>query len=384
LTTAATQTATFTALGQLDSLNHFGFYPTPGMRDLEVSVISLVPAKLGHIAGYLVTYKNVGTDTVSTGTLTVSYPASFNYYTAYPTPNSSATNSKTWNITNLLPSETGAVEIFYNIPTSAVQGTQFVMPVTVTSPVTDQTPANNSLNYTIVAVSSFDPNSKEVSPSEVNASYIDNDGWFNYTIHFQNTGNDTAFNILVRDTLSNKLDMGTFELLGSSYPVSVSMKNGRILEFLFQNINLPDSNVNALKSYDAVSFRVKANKPSPTTGVINNYAAIYFDYNLPVNTNNGQIKIMTTGVGNVSETDAKWLLYPNPANEVVNFVLTANKIADYQLQITDLSGRIVAHYSVETGNTLQIPTAQFSSGVYLALLSCNGINAGVQKLIIAK
>ena len=384
LTTNSTQSASFTSLGQIDSLNHFGFYPTLGIRDLVVSVISLVSAKPGHIAGYLVTYKNVGTDTVTTGTLSVSYPSSLNFFTSYPATSSSGTNTLTWNIGTLLPGASGAVQVYYTIPTNAVQGTVFVLPIAITSPGVDQTPSNNSLNYNIVTVSSFDPNSKEVSPSQINQAYVNNGGWFNYTIHFQNTGNDTAFNVLLRDTLSNMLNMGTFEVVGSSHPVSVSMKNGRVIEFLFQNINLPDSNVNSLKSHGVVSFRIKANTPSPITGVINNFAAIYFDYNAPVVTNNAPIKIMTTGVGNVDETEANWMLYPNPANDEVNFVLTSTDYSDYQLQITDLSGRIIGNYTVTSGKTLAITTSQFVSGIYLAHLSKNGINAGVQKLIIVR
>lgn len=384
LTTAATQTANFTSLGQVDTLNDFGIYPTPGIRDLQLHITSIVPAKPGHIAGYLISYKNVGTDTVTTGTLTVSYPSSLSFFTSYPLSSSSGTNNLTWSTGVLLPGETGAVQVYFTIPTSAVQGTVFIMPASITSPAIEQTPANNSINYHIVTVSSFDPNSKEVTPANVSAAYINNGGWFEYTIHFQNTGTDTAFNILIQDTLSSLLNMGTFELLNSTHPVTVSMKNGRIVEFLFQNVNLPDSNVNELKSHGAISFRIKANTPSPLTGSINNYAAIYFDYNAPVLTNNAKVKIGTSGIVNNNVLDHPMSVYPNPAKDEVNVFIPATIATDYNLLLTDLCGRVLTTYTIESGKTTSISISNLVSGLYFLQLNNNGVIEAVEKLMIVK
>jgi uncharacterized repeat protein (TIGR01451 family) len=67
--------------------------------------------------------------------------------------------------------------------------------------------------------------------------------WIDYLIRFQNTGNDTAINVVVTDTLDTKLEPSSFEMIGSSHP-PISQRKGRNLSFEFYNIMLPDSNVN--------------------------------------------------------------------------------------------------------------------------------------------
>ncbi|MCB0663705.1 MAG: hypothetical protein KDC24_13245, partial [Saprospiraceae bacterium] len=53
---------------------------------------------------------------------------------------------------------------------------------------------------------SYDPNDKEAFPKGVCAShFIDNDTEIEYKIRFQNVGNDTAFKVVIKDTLSQYL-----------------------------------------------------------------------------------------------------------------------------------------------------------------------------------
>jgi hypothetical protein len=59
-----------------------------------------------------------------------------------------------------------------------------------------------------------------------------------YTIRFQNTGNDNAERVRVVDRLDQGLDVHSFELIGSSHPMNYSIRDG-VIEFVFDNINLP-------------------------------------------------------------------------------------------------------------------------------------------------
>jgi len=65
-----------------------------------------------------------------------------------------------------------------------------------------------------------------------------------YKIRFQNTGTDTAFNIVVLDTLSDLLDVSTFVPLVSSHPYALEIVDSNVLKYSFENIMLPDSNIN--------------------------------------------------------------------------------------------------------------------------------------------
>ncbi|MBL0133095.1 MAG: hypothetical protein IPP79_03315 [Chitinophagaceae bacterium] len=106
-----------------------------------------------------------------------------------------------------------------------------------------------------------------------------------YTIRFQNTGNDTAFRVVLRDQLSIRLKPESFELVGSSHPCKVKIENGKDVSWTFENINLPDSSRNEAASHGYVSFRIRPVSGLNVLDTIRNFAAIYFDYNEPVITN---------------------------------------------------------------------------------------------------
>lgn len=77
----------------------------------------------------------------------------------------------------------------------------------------------------------YDPNDKMVSPEGFDVPhYTLKTDTLLYTIRFQNTGNDTAFVVKIRDTLSTHLDYSTFRFIGSSHPVNILRQpNGAML-----------------------------------------------------------------------------------------------------------------------------------------------------------
>ncbi|MGO8056416.1 DUF7619 domain-containing protein, partial [Rhizobium leguminosarum] len=78
-------------------------------------------------------------------------------------------------------------------------------------PVTnDETPLNNSSLLNQLVTGSFDPNDKVESNMGIfSPQQLANKEDLLYTIRFQNTGNDTAFNVVVRDTLDSRIDFTT-------------------------------------------------------------------------------------------------------------------------------------------------------------------------------
>ena len=105
---------------------------------------------------------------------------------------------------------------------------------------------------------SYDPNDKtenlagKISQREVSAnSYI------NYLIRFQNTGTDTAFNVTVRDTLDDKLDWNSLQMVAASHPYQLDIKSQNQLTWSFNNILLVDSFRNEPASHGFIAYRVK-------------------------------------------------------------------------------------------------------------------------------
>lgn len=136
-------------------------------------------------------------------------------------------------------------------------------------------------------IGSFDPNDKTVLPKGIGEGHhISETAELEYRIRFQNTGNDTAFQVIVMDTIdTNHLDLSSLHLGVSSHPYSFEVKNGNVLVFLFENILLPDSTTNEQESHGFFKFKIAQHPDNPIGNLIENEVAIYFDYNQPVITN---------------------------------------------------------------------------------------------------
>lgn len=140
--------------------------------------------------------------------------------------------------------------------------------------------------YCGTVTGSYDPNDKTGFPLGVTDMHlIAPDGVLDYVIRFQNTGNDTAFTVVIRDTLDTDLDIFTVQSGVSSHDYSFQMYGPRVLEWTFNNIMLPDSTTDEPGSNGFVCFTVRQVSGLPNGTEINNTADIYFDYNEPIITN---------------------------------------------------------------------------------------------------
>jgi uncharacterized repeat protein (TIGR01451 family) len=175
-------------------------------------------------------------------------------------------------------------------------------------------------------ITSCDPNDKTGYPLGYgDKHYIDQNQDIDYTIRFQNTGNDTAFKVVIRDTIDTRyLDLGSIEFGVSSHQYEPTLYDKNIVQFTFDNILLVDSFKNEPASNGYVKFRIKQKKDVALGTKINNSAAIYFDYNAPVITNMAQHTVgkpilLTTKIGEISASDVAVTLSPNPFNEQTVF-----------------------------------------------------------------
>ncbi|MFK8102102.1 MAG: T9SS type A sorting domain-containing protein [Saprospiraceae bacterium] len=135
-------------------------------------------------------------------------------------------------------------------------------------------------------IGAFDPNDKQGFPKGYGPDhYIEVNQDLEYFIRFQNTGTDTAFKVVVIDTISPFLDLTGFQTGASSHPYELDISGTGVLTFTFDNIMLPDSNVNLLASNGFIKFKIPQQLDNPIGTEINNSAAIYFDFNKPIITN---------------------------------------------------------------------------------------------------
>lgn len=98
-------------------------------------------------------------------------------------------------------------------------------------------------------------------------------------INFQNTGNTTAYQVLVFDSIDSSLNLNSLRVIGSSHHLISEVLPGNILIFRFDSIMLPDSSANEPASYGYIIFEIAADSGLSDGTLIKNSAFILFDYN---------------------------------------------------------------------------------------------------------
>jgi uncharacterized repeat protein (TIGR01451 family) len=228
---------------------------------------------------------------------------------------------------------------------------------------------------------SYDPNDKQAFPRGfTNQNIIPPNTELEYLVRFQNTGTDTAFTVYVIDTLDQNLNVESLELGASSHPYQISLqttKSGKtFIRWQFDNILLPDSNTNELRSHGFVQYRISPKSGLAPGSKVRNHAEIYFDFNPPVITNqtlttfdnvtytdpslNNNVSVLVpTGVP--ASVRKRMRLYPNP--------VTASQLKIHfeetgRLTLFDAQGKEVWQ-SVSLQGDQTIPV-HLRKGMYLA------------------
>lgn len=292
-TTPASKQSTFAALSGKDSFP-LAVMPLPNKNDLELVLTSLDFARPGFDAKYHIDYVNTGTTTTANTLVKLVKPSTTTFLSATPAPSSVVADTIIWNVGTLAPQDRGGIDLKLNInPPPAVNNGDYLTIAAAINPVAgDETPVDNVDTLRMLVQGSYDPNDKRESHS--GALYVAQyqaGQSLTYTVRFQNTGTDTAFNVIIMDTLSDRLDISTLEIIGGSHAYTFSLKDNKYGTFTFNNILLADSNINEPASHGYITYRIKPKAGLQVGDKIYNSASIYFDFNLPVVTNNQETVI---------------------------------------------------------------------------------------------
>jgi uncharacterized repeat protein (TIGR01451 family) len=239
-----------------------------------------------------------------------------------------------------------------------------------------------------VVVGSYDPNDKEGLPLGYGTQRsIEPNQDIEYRIRFQNTGTDTAFTVVLRDTLSPFLAVESVEFGASSHPYQAEILDKKVLKFTFNNILLPDSFVNVLKSVGFVKFRIKQKKDVVLGTKINNSAGIYFDFNEPIITNRTLHTVSKNFI--ISATvDKPWVdnilikVYPNPFSDKATF--EAENL-DYTkgpyFEVYNAVGQIVRREKIQS-TRFEFERKRLTQGIYFFKITEGSKIVGSGKLVI--
>jgi uncharacterized repeat protein (TIGR01451 family) len=219
--------------------------------------------------------------------------------------------------------------------------------------------SNNTYDFCYSVINSHDPNLKEVYPANFRPGY---DGYFTYTIHFQNTGNAPAFNIRLLDTLDTAFDLTTFEVMNYSHANRVSL-NGNIMNVYFKNIQLQDSTTNEKESHGFIQYRIKPKKAVSESDQIKNTAHIYFDFNEAVVTNT-TVSTATKSLGLDKKNESILRVYPNPAETSITLARATSSNSKIMIQITNVNGQEVYATTIENTSNQVLDISTYTPGMY--------------------
>ena len=238
-------------------------------------------------------------------------------------------------------------------------------------------------------IDSYDPNDKQANPIGIGASHdIFQNVAIDYMIRFQNTGTDTAFNIVIEDEIdTDLLDITSIQFGASSHAYQASIVGQNLVKFTFANIMLPDSNVNQVTSNGFVKFKINQQVDNDFGSLIENTAAIYFDFNLPIITNTTFHTVTPFPLNVSTNTPAlpevtHITVFPNPFLEKATFRVDDEQPRNLQFTVYDVTGRIVHEQYYEQTYQFEFYKNQMTSGMYFYTLRENGKNINQGKIVI--
>ena len=349
--------------------------------DLAVSMAT-GPARPGFQFQCSIHIENLTPNASGAITLTMDFDAVLGFVSAIPSASIVSGNTITWNLPQLTGWQTSSVIVYFNVPPDPLLiGTPLVNSSAVSSVAPDGNIANNSASTSTTVTGSFDPNDKtaRTSTAQSDTQYLINeDEWIDYTIRFQNTGTDTAFNILVTDTLSDVLDPSTLQMGAASHPFTWELRDAGTLKFYFQNILLVDSNYSEPLSHGFVGFRIRPRTPLLPGTIIENTANIFFDFNPPVITEPSVLVAeFSTGMQGQAQGEGQLRLLPNPVED--QLTVSSSGIIGL-IRIISADGREVVRWNSRRGSA-SIDVQELNCGAYLLIAELNNGTTARERFI---
>ncbi len=351
----------------IDTLN-FGIKSRINVNDMSVFITG-APVRASMHTHYFISYKNMGSVTES-GTITFIYDSLLTYINSSLAPFSHTGNTLAFDYDTIGPGVQRLIRVDFQVPGIQYLGSNINSDILISPLIPDTNTINNYDTLYQAITGSYDPNDKTVSPTGYEQwGFVEQGQRLTYTIRFQNTGTDTAFSIVIRDTINSNMDLSTFEVDAYSHPVTWQLMNGNELYFRFDNILLPDSNINEPESHGFIRYSISPKPGLADNTNIFNTAYIFFDYNPAIVTNTTQnIYVTNIPVDNsVGLCPRQTKVYPNPSDEMIYINLPKNTSL---IKVYDINGNLM--YSLKPMKQVaEIDIRQIPSGVYIVKMQTN-------------
>jgi len=326
-------------------------------NDLEIVVVSTVPAQPGFDTSYQLVYKNKGNQVIS-GSIDFSYDDSvLDLLSMSEAPAIQNPGSLSWNYTDLNLFESRVIDLVFNVnspmETPSVNIDDVLDFTATISPISsDETPQDNTFSLKEIVTGSYDPNDitclegDVVSPDKIGE-------YLHYNINFENTGTAAATFVVVKDIIDEaNYDISSLQIIHASHEMQTTVADNSI-EFVFDNINLgPNEKGN-------VVFKIKTLNTLTVGNSVSNQAEIFFDYNFPIETNIATTSFQVLSVDEFG-IDNSISVFPNPSKGIVTL---SSKHKLKSIKVHDAMGRLVFETVTEDLNYM-LNVADYANGIY--------------------
>ncbi len=346
--------------------NDFGLMANAPVTDLQVSLTSQ-PTRCNEQIQYWITVYNNGNTACDLQLDLTLNPTSTFIAATLPT-SEHGTSTAQWILNSVQPYQERNIHVTVLMPSGDQMGASLSDQLHVTATANGQVLDQVDVAHDFVLACSMDPNDKLVVPVGTGVEHTTPMGSeFFYTVRFQNTGNDTAHDVYILDTLDTSLDPGTFKLRGMSHVGHTLLQPDGVLRFTFNNIMLPDSGSNMLASQGYVSYTIRHRNGRAEGTRVENTAAIFFDMNEPVITNTtfNTLRSPSSGVADAGDGPKDQLtLFPNPAHTTVTLRFDEVPQGRVWVELIDATGRMVRDL-VRRSNTVVMDVDGLPAGLYI-------------------
>ncbi|WP_146185097.1 DUF7619 domain-containing protein [Flavobacterium pallidum] len=352
----------------------FCITPNGTHNDLEVTIMPVNAARPGFDAAYHLLFRNTGNTTLQAQMSLQFNDPVMDFVQSVPMPSNQSDGVLVWDNLPIAPFETRTVLLTMNLNSpmeipALNDGDLLHFSASLTYAGTDETPVNNTDEFTQTVVNSYDPNDKTCLEGESITPQQAGD-YLHYLIRFENTGTFPAENVVVKDIIdTTKFDISSLVPINSNYEFVTRITDTNKVEFIFENINLPFDDAT---NDGYILFKIKTKSDIALGSTLSNTASIYFDYNFPIVTNTA----MTTVAFPLDATDINnsngFKLYPNPAKNIINISSTTNAIVN-AVSVYNMLGQEVMKVLPSVGDH-SIDVSHLQTGSYIIKVVSEGTN----------
>jgi uncharacterized repeat protein (TIGR01451 family) len=340
--------------------NNFGLRSDCEKPDLKVE-ITATALRVGFNNLIAINWRNNGTQSATGLNLIVNLGQ-------YVVPQSSTIpwetkleNKLTWNLPNMDINASGTIYITAKVPNTVPINHLIELTALIGCTQAECVATDNFHSIQERTIGALDPNDIAVSPKDE----IRPEQQLTYKIRFQNVGTISAKTVIVEDLLPEGLDLSTLEFgaASHSYRIEVS-ENGRLIRWVFENINLLDSTNNEPLSHGFVTFRIRPNVEIEQGAMLPNFASIYFDNQQALKTNI-VVNTIKTPVKQVRLITGQLEIFPNPASDFVNISLAQTKAPAVNYEVYKADGTLLNTFeNPEKLSDFKIYTSDWGAGIY--------------------